>query len=471
MSVDTATNAAPTVAPVIARLRREITGRVITIADDEYDAARQVVYGGIDPRPAVIARAANDIDVARIVAIARETGIPFAVRCGGHSGAGHSTIEGGLVLDLRDMKRLDIDPASETAWAEAGLTAIEVGTALADEGLAIGFGDTGSVGIGGITLGGGQGYLSRKLGLTIDSLLAADVVTAEGRMVRTDAEREPDLFWAIRGGGGNFGVATRFLYQLAPIPSILGGLLVLPATAETVAGFVAAAEAASDDVSAIGNVMPAPPMPFLPESVHGQLVILAIVCYAGDPAGGDAAIAPFRELAAPLADLVATIRYPELFPPEDESYHPLAFSRNLFVERVDHGVAETIMAALEASDASMRAVQLRPVGGAIARVPADATAYAHRNRRIMVNIASFYEGEADRPIRVAWVDDLWAAMAWGDQAAYVNFLGDEGPERVRAAYPGRHWDRLREIKARYDPANLFRSNQNIPPATGRASGG
>ena len=228
MSVDTSINAAPMVAPVIARLRREITGRVITSADDEYDAARQVVYGGIDPRPAVIARPANDTDVARIVGIARETGIPFAVRCGGHSGAGHSTIEGGLVLDLRDMKRLDIDPVSGTAWAEAGLTAIELGTALADEGLAVGFGDTGSVGIGGITLGGGQGYLSRKLGLTIDSLLAADVITAEGGMVRTDAEREPDLFWAIRGGGGNFGVATRFLYQLAPIPSIVGGCWSFP---------------------------------------------------------------------------------------------------------------------------------------------------------------------------------------------------------------------------------------------------
>ena len=227
MSIETATSVAPGVAPVIARLRRELTGRVITSADDEYEAARQVVYGGIDPRPAVIARAANDTDVARIVAIARETAIPFALRSGGHSGAGHSTIDGGLVLDLRDMKRLDIDPVSGTAWAEAGLTAIEVGTALADEGMAIGFGDTGSVGISGITLGGGQGYLSRKLGLTIDSLLAADVVTAEGRMVRTDADREPDLFWAIRGGGGNFGVATRFLYRLHAIPSIVGGMLVL----------------------------------------------------------------------------------------------------------------------------------------------------------------------------------------------------------------------------------------------------
>src|SRR5262245_7268926 len=464
MTVETPATVAPDVAKAITRLQDELTGRVITIADAEYDATRQLFYAGIDPFPAAIARVANDDDVTRVVSIARDAGIPIAVRSGGHSIAGHSTNAGGLVLDVRDMHRIDIDAASGTAWAESGLTAIEVGNATAEHGLAIGFGDTGSVGIPGITLGGGQGYLSRNHGLAIDNLLAADVVTADGKRIRTDTGHEPDLFWAIRGGGGNFGVATRFQYRLHALPTIAGGLLVQPATVETVAGFTAAAEAASDAVSAIANVMPAPPMPFLPESAVGKLVMLSIVCYSGDPAGADAALAPFRALATPLADMIQTITYPELFPPEDPSYRPLAVSRNMFIERVDDAVASSMMAALEASDASLRAVQIRPLGGAIARVPADATAYAHRARRIMVNVASFYDTEEDRPRRQKWVDDLWRSLAGDDLAAYVNFLGDEGPERVRSAYPGGTWDRLRALKARYDPDNFFHSNQNIPPA-------
>ena len=197
----------------------------------------------------------------------------LAVRSGGHSGAGHSVTDGGIVLDLSDLKGLDIDVEGRTAWAETGLTAAEVTEALGEHGLAIGFGDTGSVGIGGITLGGGVGYLVRKFGLTIDDLLAAEVVTADGQRLLVDAETHPDLFWAIRGGGGNFGVVTRFKYRLHELPETLGGMLILPATAETVAGFIAAAEAAPDELSTIANVMPCPPMPFVPEEHHGELVI------------------------------------------------------------------------------------------------------------------------------------------------------------------------------------------------------
>ncbi|MGH2392106.1 MAG: FAD-binding oxidoreductase, partial [Candidatus Limnocylindria bacterium] len=425
--------------------------------------ARVVVMGGIDRRPGVIVRVANTADVSRVVALARETGLELAVRSGGHSGAGHSATDGGIVLDVRDMKGLDIDVDGRTAWAETGLTAADVTAALASHGLAIGFGDTGSVGIGGITLGGGVGYLGRKHGLTIDSLLAADIVTADGRLLRVDGESHPDLFWAIRGGGGNFGVATRFQFRLHELDAIVGGMLVLPASADLIAGFIAAAEAAPDELSTIANVMPAPPMPFLPEEVHGQLVILGTVAYAGGADAGERAIAPFRALAEPIADMVRPMPYPELFPPDDESYHPLAVAQTLFVDLIDLGVAKTIMEFLNASDASMRVAQLRVLGGAMARVPADATAFAHRASRIMVNVAAFYEGPEDRPVREAWVSKFAEALRQGDDGAYVNFLSDEGEARVRAAYPGATWDRLTAIKARYDPTNLFRLNQNIPP--------
>jgi hypothetical protein len=451
-------------------LSGRIRGRVVTPSDPDYDAFRSIVMGGVDPRPAVIARVADAQDIATVIATARETGLPIAVRSGGHSGAGHGSVDGGIVIDLRDMKAITVDPAAKTAWAETGLTAAEVTAAAGEHGLAIGFGDTGSVGIGGITLGGGVGYLGRKFGLAIDNLLAAEIVTADGQVVRADSERNPDLFWAIRGGGGNFGVATRFLYRLREVASVVGGILILPATAETVAGFIAAADAAPDELSTIANVMPAPPMPFLPEEQHGRLVILAMVAYAGEAAAGERAMAPFRSLAKPLADLVREIPYSEMFPPDDSDYHPLAVARNLFIDTVDLPVAQTIMAHLEASDAAMRVAQLRVLGGAIDRVPADATAYAHRGRRIMVNVASFYESEADKPVREAWVESLTDALRGDDRAAYVNFLADEGSARVRDAYPGGTWDRLASIKATWDPTNLFRSCQNIQPASGTSGG-
>jgi FAD/FMN-containing dehydrogenase len=424
------------------------------------------VSGAIDRRPAVIVKVADADDVEAVVRLARETGLELAVRSGGHSGAGHSVTEGGIVLDLSDLKGLDIDVEGRTAWAETGLTAAEVTTALAEHGLVLGFGDTGSVGIGGITLGGGVGYLVRKFGLTIDDVLAAEIVTADGRRLVVDAENHPDLFWAIRGGGGNFGVVTRFKYRLHELPRTLGGMLILPATAETVAGFIAAAEAAPDELSTIANVMPCPPMPFVPEEHHGEVVIFALLTYAGDPEEGERVVAPFRALAEPLADLLAAQPYAAMYPPEEAAgdYHPLAVSRTMFIDRVDADVADEIMTWLGASDASMRAAQLRVLGGAMARVPADATAFAHRDSRIMVNVAAFYEGPGDQKVREDWVAGFASALEQEDGGAYVNFLVDEGEERIRAAYPGDTWDRLAAIKARYDPTNLFRLNQNIPPA-------
>ena len=448
----------------IAALRADLRGRVIAPGDPEYDGARVVMLGGIDRHPAVIARVADAQDVGRVIRLARETGLPLAVRSGGHSGAGHSVNEGGIVIDLRDMQALDIDVAGRTAWAETGLTAGEFTTEVGAHGLAVGFGDTGSVGLGGITLGGGIGYLVRAHGLTIDSLLAAEIVTADGQVLMTDAEHHADLFWAIRGGGGNFGVATRFQFRLQPVDRVTAGILVLPATAETIAGFVAAAEAAPEGLTTIANVMPCPPMPFLPAEQHGQLVILGIMCFDGPADAGERALAPFRALATPIADMVHDSPYPEIYPPEPPDYHPLAITRTMFMDTIDLTVAQTIMGALAASDAAMRVAQIRVLGGAMARVPDEATAFAHRQSRILVNVASFYTGPEDHDRREAWVTDLAAALHQSDDGAYVNFLTDEGPERVRAAYPGSTWDRLAAIKATYDPTNLFQGNQNIPPA-------
>jgi len=328
-------------------LRAAIEGTVIVPGDPEYDTARAVVTGGIDRHPVIIVRAANATDVARVIGFARETGLELAVRSGGHSGAGHGTTEGGIVLDVSAMKRMEVDLDGRTAWVEGGLTAGELTVALHADGVAVGFGDTASVGIGGITTGGGIGYLVRKHGLTIDSLLAVDVVTAAGELVRADAESHPDLFWAIRGGGGNFGVVTRFLFRLHEVGTITGGMLVLPATAETIAGFVAAAEAAPDELSTIANVMPAPPMPFLAPEHHGKLIVMGLLAHVGDLDAGQRAMAPFRALAEPLADLVRPMGYPELYPPEDPDYHPLGVTKGLFTTRIGLAEAAAILARID----------------------------------------------------------------------------------------------------------------------------
>jgi FAD/FMN-containing dehydrogenase len=444
----------------------DLNGRVIGPDHADYDRARQVFYRSHDRRPAVIVRPADAPAVSRIVSLARETGMELAVRSGGHSLAGHGVSEGGIVLDLSDMRALDIDARGRTAWAQTGLTTAEYTAAAGAHGLATGFGDTGSVGIGGLTLGGGVGFLVRKHGLTIDDLLAAELVTADGGLVHVDAETEPDLFWAIRGGGGNFGIATRFQFRLHPVDTVVGGMLILPATPELIAAFVAEAEAAPDELSAIANIMVAPPMPFLPSDAHGKLVVMALMCYAGEVDAGERAIARFRALAEPIADLVRPMPYPEIYQlfGEDGPGPAEEVARSLFVDAVDGQTADTIVDHVQASTAPMAVAQLRVLGGAMARVPAEATAFAHRGRRIMVALGAVYENPEEGPLHVDWVTAFEAALDQGDPSVYVNFVGEEGVARVREAYPGPTWDRLAAIKSRYDPANLFRLNQNIPPA-------
>jgi FAD/FMN-containing dehydrogenase len=460
-------NEAPVATTVaIPDLRARISGTVIGPADPGYDEAR-VTFVSDELHPAVIVRAAGVDDVIRVVDLARETGLELAVRSGGHSAAAHGSTEGGIVLDLAGMKAIDVDVDGRTVWAETGLTAAELTAAVGDHGLVIGFGDTGSVGIGGITTGGGIGFLVRAFGLTIDNVVAADVVTADGRLVRADAEREPELFWAIRGGGGNFGVVTRFQYRLHDVPEIVGGMLFLPATAETVAGFIAAAEAAPEELSTIANVMPLPPLPFVAAEHHGKLAIMGLLTWAGDPEVGQRALAPFRELAEPWADLTKRMPYSGMFPPAEGDYHPVAANRITFIRHVDRGVAQLIVDRLEehmrTSAAQMAVAQIRVLGGAMARVPTDATAFAHRASPIMLAVAALVGSKDELPAHEAWVRALSAELDQGVPGAYVNFIGDEGSERVRAAYPGATWDRLVAAKRRYDPTNLFRRNQNVPP--------
>src|ERR687894_255794 len=332
----------------IPRLRAGLNGGVITPEDAGYDEARRVFYGSIDRRPALIVRARDASDVSRVVALARESNLELAVRSGGHSLAGYGTTEGGVLLDLSEMKNLEIDVEGRAAWAETGLTTGEYTVATGAHGLATGFGDTGSVGIGGITLGGGIGFLVRKHGLTIDDVLAAEIVTADGELVCVDAESHPDLFWAIRGGGGNFGVVSRFRYRLHEVGTIVGGMLILPATPEVIASFVAEAEAAPEELSTIANVMVAPPMPFLPAEAHGELVIMAMMVFGGEVEGGERVAAPFGAPAKPLIDTVGPKPYPEMYEPmgpgPDEGV-----ARSLFMDSFDGYAAEAIVEYLRAS--------------------------------------------------------------------------------------------------------------------------
>jgi FAD/FMN-containing dehydrogenase len=446
-------------------LRADLHGSVITPEDEGYDEARTLFYGGMDRHPALIAKVADAEDVARVISLAREIDAPLAVRSGGHSIAGHSVIDDAIVIDLSPMRALDIDAGDRTAWAETGLTAGGFTAQAAEHGLAVGFGDTGSVGIGGITLGGGVGFLARKYGLTIDDLLAVEVATADGEVLEVNEGSHPDLFWAIRGGGGNFGVATRFRFRLHELGTILGGMLILPATPETISGFLTAADEAPDELTTIANVMTAPPMPFVPEEYHGKPILLGLITFAGDPAAGSAAVGPLKDLAEPIADMVRPMSYPEMYMPEEEEYHPVGAVRNMFVDGLGNAHGEAILEALGSSTAMMSAVQIRVLGGAVSRVPADATAYAHRDRRMMINVAALFETPEQAASNEDWVENLASTLRGDSRGAYVNFLGDEGEGRVREAYPGGTWDRLREIKARYDPSNLFRHDQNIPPAT------
>jgi hypothetical protein len=400
-----------------------------------------------------------------VVDVARRSGLPLFVRSGAHHGAAHSTGDG-LLLDLRSLNDIDIDAVGRTAWADTGLTAGEVAWALAPHGLAVGFGDTGTVGIGGLTLGGGIGFLSRQYGMTIDNVTAAEIVTADGRVHMIDHEHEPDLFWAIRGGGGNFGVVTRFRYRLAEVSQVYGGPLFLPATPATIAQLASASANANDALTVIANVMPAPPMPFIPPAVQGQVVIVARVCYAGDLNDAEEAVRPLREIATPVLDLLQPMPYAALLDEEAPSKGQVVAVRNMFIDHLDEADGATILEHLSRSDSWLRLVQFRVLGGAISRIAADETAYTHRKSQIMINVVQAVANDESAARR--WTVELAEALSQGDDGAYVNFFGPADSDRIHAAYPGETLVRLRRIKAAYDPTNLFSNNDNITPSQVRS---
>lgn len=449
--------------PDIASLAEKLAGRVTLPSDQNYDENRAVLFDPAQCRPAALARVATAADVSQVIHFAREHGFDLAVRGGGHSSSGHGTVDGGIVIDLRDLAEISLDVATSTVWVGGGATVGAVLKALEPHGLVVGFGDSGDVGVGGIVTGGGVGYLSRIFGTTIDSVLAAEVVLADGRVVTASPHSEPDLFWAIRGGGGNFGVLTRIQFQARELSAFTGGMLVLPGTADVITAFAAAAQAAPEALSAIAAVMPAPPAPFIPAALHGELIVFAFMAYAGPDDAAAAAMAPFRALG-PVLDTVKPGPFLSLYEGPGGEPPGLPETRTFFVDRISKDNARTIAGFLTESDAAMRMVQIRVLGGAVNRVPTDDTAYAHRDAQIMLFLANFYSDAAERPKRRKWVDDLMSALRQDSDGAYVNFLGDEGSTATRNAYPGRTWDRLRRIKRQYDPDNLFRRNQNIPPA-------
>jgi FAD/FMN-containing dehydrogenase len=446
-------------------LRSQLQGDLITPDDPSYDDARQVFFKGVDKHPLAVAKVRGAEDVAVVVNAAREGGLELAVRSGGHSRPGYGTCDGGLVIDLSGMNSTEIDADGQTAWVQTGSTAGQYTLATSEKGLVTGLGDNGSVGIGGITLAGGIGFLARHSGLTIDNLLAAEIVTADGELVQVSEESEPDLFWAIRGGESNFGVATRFQLRLHEISKIVGGMMILPASPEVVTGFLEAAKAAPEELSTIANVMIAPPMPFVPEEAHGKPVVMALAAYVGPVDQAEEVFAPFRALAEPLADMIRPMRYPELYEgPEPEAR--FAAGSNFFVDSFEPAGAAAILDELPQSTAPMKAVQLRVLGGAVSRVANDATAYSHRDRDLMVNVSAMYVDEAEGRTHQAWVDGVAASLGKNGGGGYVGFLGTEPEEMLRAAYPGGNWERLRGLKRRYDPDNLFHVNHNIPPADG-----
>lgn len=443
-----------------------ISGTVITPDGEGYDAARSLRNTLYDRRPSLIVRAAGSADVARTVVFARDAGLDLSIRSGGHSFAGHSTNDDGVVLDLGAMKGLHIDPERRIAWAQAGLTAGEYTAAAAEHGLATPFGDVGSVGIAGLTLGGGIGWLVRKHGLTIDALLSVDIVTADGHLINASEDEHADLFWAVRGGGGNFGVVTRFQFKLYPVSTILGGALFMPLTRDTLSSLVPLAAAAPAELTTISFVMPAaPPAPFIPADAVGKPTLAIMFVYDGDPEAGQAALAPFRAVATPIADLAMPMPYPGIYELTKDASEPgNEIVRSVFLDTMDDAAVDAILAAMLAPSSPMSMFQIRVLGGAMAAVGTNATAFAHRRAPILVAIIGLFEDAATKPVHDAWADDFLAALRPNAIGVYSNFIADEDAARVHEAYPDLTYQRLAQVKRRYDPTNLFRLNQNIAPA-------
>src|SRR5215207_6181243 len=450
----------------MAMLRSRLRGRLITAEDAGYDEARRVLYLTVDRRPLAIARAADARDVATAVNFARDNSLPLAVRSGGHSLAYLSVIDDAIVVDLSEMAHVSIDPVARTARVQPAATSGDLAGPANDFGLALSTGDTHSVGMGGSTTGGGIGFMVRKYGLALDNLLEAQVVTAAGDIVTASAEEHPDLFWAIRGGGGNAGIVTELVFRLAPVGQILGGELMLPTSRDVLRGYLDYAASAPDDLTTIANLMYAPLAPHVAEEHVGKLVLSILVSWTGDIPAGERALAPLRALETPVADAVAPIPYPQIYRFTEHQAAPHAASiRMMFADELSDEALDAALSAMKQASSPFSLVQFRGLGGAMARVPKDATAFAHRERHFFVAIIGLWLDAGEDPaVHEAWTAALWPTFHREGNGVYVNFLEVEGADRVREAYPPATYARLAAIKRRYDPGNLFRFNQNVPPA-------
>jgi FAD/FMN-containing dehydrogenase len=455
-------------ARALAALRTSLRGTLLTPGDVGYDVARRVYNGRIDRCPALIARCADAADVVRAVRFARDVGWRPAVRGGGHSAAGHGTRDGGLVIDLSAMKRVEVDAASRVARAQAGLTWGELDGASQAAGLATTGGRISSTGVAGVTLGGGYGWLMRRHGLTVDSLRSVEIVTADGELVTASATEEPDLFWAVRGGGGNFGVVTALELSLHAVgPLVIGGAAFYPAArAVQVADvFRELMAESSDALGAQLNFLIAPPAPFIPPALRGVPVVAIAVCHAGGPADASRDLAPLAALGAPLKSFIKPRPYLSMQRLFDHAgvFGRRTYGRSGHLAALGDTLVEQLVAHAERMTSPLSIVMLSALGGAVARVGEDETAIGNRATACDLTNDAVWEDPEETPRHVDWVESCWAAVRPYTSGVYVNELGDEGEARVREAYPPATYRRLAALKHRYDPRNFFRGNQNISP--------
>lgn len=451
----------------LSALCSQLAGRLITSESADFDEARKILSITADRHPLAVVQVASAQDVATAVTFARANGIPLSVRSGGHSIAHHSVIDDAIVVDFSAMKRVSVDPQARTARVQAGATSSDLAGPTQEHGLAISTGDTHSVGISGLTLGGGVGFMVRRFGLAIDNLVSAEVVTATGDIICASADEHPELFWAIRGGGGNFGIVTELTFNLAPVGQILGGELMLPASREVLRGYLDYVTSAPDDLTTIANLMHAPPAPHVPVERIGELVVSILVTWTGSLEDGEQALAPLRALATPVVDVVNPMPYSAMYNFTAHQAIPHAASlRMMFADELSDSALDAALAAMERATSPYSLIQLRGLGGAYARVDNDATAFAHRDRRYFVSVIALWLDPTEvAATHQAWTEALWQTLRSEGSGAYVNFLENEGADRVREAYPGDTFARLQRVKQQYDPENIFRFNQNIPPAS------
>ncbi len=448
-------------------LRDQVHGDVIAEEDAGYDEARRVYNAMIDRRPRVIVRPKDVGDVVAAVNHARESGLGIAVRGGSHSVPGFGTADDAVVIDLGPMQSVDVDASARTAKAEGGTTWGVFNEATHQHGLATTGGIISTTGIGGLTLGGGIGYLSRGYGLSCDNLIAAEVVTADGQVVNASKRENDDLFWAIRGGGGNFGVVTSFEYGLHPVKEVYGGPLVfeLEHAADVLAFYNEFIKDAPEAFGGFPAWQIAPPLPFIPEDRHGEPFLIFVTCWSGPVEEGEAALKPLRDVAPIVAEHVGVMPYPAinsafdaLVPSGMQHYWKANFVKELTSEAIaahlEHGPKVPYVSST---------VHIYPINGACHRVAADETAYAYRDANFATVIAGMWADPADNDANIAWVRDFYDATApHSEEGGYINFMAEDDQERIKANYKG-NYDRLVEVKRQYDPDNLFHFNQNIKP--------